>query len=171
MRPGNVISRCARGFTLPEALLASAVLATVVIAVGQAVVAGQMQGYAGAHDRRAILVAEDLLERVLALPYADPDGLSTSGPEADEAGFQTFDNSDDYDGYAEEAGALLDGAGQPYLVEGYETFRRNVTVTYETINIPGLAAAHPGLMVRVLVEDGSGRGWRLERFVPDPTGL
>ena len=64
------------GFTLPEGMLAIAVLVFIVAALTQAVVSGQMHAYDGIHQVRATSLAEAMMDEVLSKPYDDPDGAS-----------------------------------------------------------------------------------------------
>lgn len=155
------------GFTLPEVLLASAILTFTVAALAQAIVAGQMQTYAALHDARAIALAETLLDEVLALPYDDPDGASTAGPESGEVIRADFDNLDDYHGYTQSANAIVDPAGAAYP-DDYQGFTRSVNVTYGTLNITEFGGDQTGLTVTVTVSEPGGRSWTLTRWVPEP---
>jgi len=110
-----------RGLTLVECLLASVVMAVAVIAVTQAVVAGQMQTADALHRVRALELAEALMDEVLRLPYTDPDG--TGG----EVGRANFDDLADFNGFSEAATTLADAAGTAYA-SPFQVFSRSVTV-------------------------------------------
>jgi len=109
-----------RALTLVESLMAAMVLLVVVVAVSQALLAGQMQVYDAAHRARAIELAEALMDEVLRLPYADADTDN-------ETTRATFDDLDDFDGYSE-SGTLRDAAGTAYPSE-YQVFTRTVAVS------------------------------------------
>ncbi len=156
-----------RGFTLPEVLIASAILAFTVAAVSHAIVAGQMATYAALHDARAIGLAETLLDEVLALPYDDPDGASAAGPESGESDRHDFDNLDDYHAYSQAAGAIVDLADTAYPDE-FQSFTRSVTASYESLTVPTMGGSHSGLTVTVTVSEPGGRTWTLTRWIPEP---
>ncbi|MCK4659083.1 MAG: hypothetical protein KAV82_06130 [Phycisphaerae bacterium] len=154
-----------RALTLVECLLASVILAVAVVAVTQAVVAGQMQTVAALHRSRGVQLAEALMDEVLRLPYADPDG--TGG----EVGRSNFDNLEDFNGFNESPGALSDAGGTPYGTP-FQGFSRAVTVTPANggsgINVSGFGDPLPGLTVTVVVQDTAGATWTLTRFRAQP---
>ncbi len=147
-----------------ECLLASAILAFAVVAVSQAVVAGQMQTADALHRARAMELAEALMEEVLRLAYADPDGPG-------EVGRANYDNLEDFDGFSETAGTLSDVDGVAYDTP-FQGFSRSVSVVPANggsgISVTGLGSALPGLMVTVTVQDATGTSWVLTRFRAEP---
>ena len=157
------------GFTLVESMIATVVLAVIVLSVSVAVTSGQRQMYEAMHAQRAIGLAEELMESILALPYDDPDGDSSPGPEVDETSVSDFDNADDFHGYSEPAGELTDTAGLTYPSE-YQLFSREVIAQYDSHVVAGLGAPMPGLTVTVTARDQAGRTWSLTRFIPEPVG-
>ncbi|MCC6679763.1 MAG: prepilin-type N-terminal cleavage/methylation domain-containing protein [Phycisphaeraceae bacterium] len=168
MRPRS--DHCHRhngGFTLPEVLLASAVLLFIVAAFTQAVVSGQMHVYEAIHQVRATALAEAMMDEVLSKPYDDPDGASAAGPEKGEDDRDEFDNADDFDGYSEDPGAVADFAGELYG-QPYQVFSRSVAATYTTRNMLGQDI--DGLLITVIVTDQRGRTWTISRFVPQEVG-
>lgn len=159
-----------RGFTLAETLLAVSILTVAVLAVVQALTAGHFQSREAVRSARATALAEAMIERALALPYHDPDGTAASpGPDAGETTPADYDNADDYHGYTESPGNLTDAAGVAYP-PAYQAFQRRVTASYDTLNVPGLGGARPGLRITVVVENPQGRTWRIQRFIPQPQG-
>jgi hypothetical protein len=153
--------------TVAEALLASAVLAAGVVAAGAAVGAALGQASYCEQSQRAIRLAEEMVERLRAMPYRDPQGSDRLGPEPDEFGVGSFDNADDFHGLVEAPGTVADIAGRPYPRE-YQDFRRSVSAQYTTSTLPGLDVSVPGLAVTVTVTDPRGRAWTLKRFLPEP---
>ena len=149
-----------KALTLLETLIASAILTIVVVAVSQAIVAGQMQVYDALHRARALELAEALMDEVLRLPYDDPDGLA-------DAGRANFDNTDDFDAFTEAAGTLADAAGVAYEAD-YQVFSRSVTVVSGSETVSGFGDPLPGVHVTVTVQDGAGTSWVLQQFVPQP---
>ncbi len=157
---------CQKGFTLMEALLAAAILTVVSIAVSTAIVSGQSRMYDAIRAQRAMSLAEELVESIVAMPYVDPDGESSPGPEPGESGVDAFDNADDFHNYYEAPGEVTDAAGNAYG-EDYQLFTRTVSAQYESRDVPGVAAAILGLNVTVTVTDDQGQSWTLTRFIPE----
>ena len=155
-----------RGFTLVEALLASVILAMAVVALAASLGAGHMASYEADEGRRATGLAEELAEYVLALPYYDPQGHTTPGPEADEGSVAAYDNADDFDGYVDPEGPLRGLKGDPYPTE-YQVFRRSVSAQYGVVAVGGLGGVQ-GLRVVVEVRDARGRTWQVTRFIAEP---
>jgi len=153
------------GITLAESMIAATVLLIVVLAVCTAINSGGMQMYENVHSQRAISLAEELAESILALPYNDPDGPSSPGPEPGESGVSQFDNADDFHGYYEAPGELRDAAGNVYPSE-HQEFRREATAQYTSQTVTGLGTL-PGLNVTVTVRDKEDRTWVLTRFMPE----
>lgn len=154
------------GFTVAESMIAVLVLSITVAALSQAVVSGQMQGYAALHQERASMLAEELMERILALPYHDPQGAETAGPDDGEGSADLFDNMDDYDGFTEEAGELTDANGQAFAA-AFAPFSRQVTCDYQSVTLNGLGGAIDGLRITVQVQDDKGQTWTLTWFSPE----
>jgi len=161
-------ARRAGGFTLLEALFAASVLAVVVAAVTQSIVAGQMQTYDAMHSARAVALTEAMMEEILVLPYDDPEGGVVIGPDAGETTRQQFDDIDDYHGFTEAAGTLTDAEGNLYN-DLYQGFTRSVTVATGSVDVAAFGAAQNGLTITTAVQEGTtGRTWVVTRFVPEP---
>lgn len=156
-----------QAFTLVEVLIASAIIAFAVAAISQAVVSAQMQTYEALHDLRGMSLAEALVEEAIALPYADPEGASTPGPESGETTRALFDNVDDFHGFTEAAGTLTDVAGVAYPTT-FSQFSRTTTVAYGPLTIAGFTQSLNGATVTVTVTDARGSTWTASRFVPEP---
>ncbi len=154
-----------RGLTLIECLLASVILAFAVVAVSQAVVAGQMQTVDALHRARALQLAEALMDEVLRLPYTDPDG---SGGEVGRA---NFDDMADYNGFSEAAGSVSDLGGTSYGAS-FQGFSRSVSVVPANggvgISVTGFGDPLPGLTITITVQDAAGATWTLIRFRAQP---
>ena len=164
-RGGRVRVRSA-GLSLVEAMMALAVLSVAVLAVNYAVVAGQVHARTGDESMRAMDLAQDLMEEILALPYQDPDGSSVLGPEVSETNRSSFDNNDDFHGYAEAAGTLADFAGNLYGAE-VQSFTRSVSITSASESVSAFGISITGLSVTVTVTDSDGRTSTITRFVPE----
>ncbi|MEM1444511.1 MAG: prepilin-type N-terminal cleavage/methylation domain-containing protein [Planctomycetota bacterium] len=157
------------GFTLAEVLLASAILAFSAAALSQAVLSGQAHTYHALHEAKAVSLVQSTMEQVLALPYVDPDGDTTPGPDDGEIGPSFFDALDDYEGWISNAGTLTD-ANWRLLPDGYQRF--SVAVGVETRNtgtIGVLGTEADGMQVKVAVTDDRGGEWTSVRFVPETT--
>lgn len=150
-----------RAFTLIEVLIALALLGAAVIAVTQAVTAGQMQSHAALHRAHATMLAEAMIEEILSKPYGDPQPpLGSSGPRGD------FQEIGDYHGFEESPGEIADHAGRDYP-EAFQSFTRIVTVEPQTRTVP-LLGDRDGLLVTVTVADDRQGVWTVTRFVPEP---
>lgn len=156
-----------RGFSLAEVLIASAILSFVTLGIVQAVSAGQSRTLDALKRARAQALAEVLLEEILAMPYADPEGAADFGPDSGEAARSDFDNVDDYHGYLEAVDSLADHAGAVYP-NAYQSLERSVSVVAVTNSVADLGGDHTGLQVTVSVSEPGGRVWSVERFVPEP---
>lgn len=157
------------GFTLLEALMASAVLAFVVAAVAQAIAVGHRETDTVIKRLRGTALAEALMEEILSKPYNDPQGGVTPGPEAGETGRTGRDNIDDFNGFSESANTLADVQGTAYPSD-WQAFTRTATATYTTMTVSGMSATPiTGIAVTVTVtQSPGGSSWTLTRFVPAP---
>lgn len=154
--------RC-RGITIAESMLALTVLMIASVGISRAVLVGQVHAYTALDEQRAMELADELMQRISALDYLDPDGSAGSGPDVGETNALLFDNIDDYDGYVEEVGSVTDILGNA-LPEVYRQFGRSVSVVSDTRTIPALSHTQPGLTVTVTVTSSKGRTWTLTRF-------
>ncbi|QQE11042.1 prepilin-type N-terminal cleavage/methylation domain-containing protein [Planctomycetota bacterium] len=155
------------GFTLPEVLLASVILAFVVAALTQAIVSGQMQTYNALQEKRAMELAESLMEEITVLAYVDSDGSVALGPEGDENDRGDFDNLDDYHGYIQSSAGISD-IHNHLLPEVYQSYSREASVEYVTVSIPQLGGDYEGVLISITVINKDLRNWSLKRFVPKP---
>ncbi|MEM7577357.1 MAG: prepilin-type N-terminal cleavage/methylation domain-containing protein [Planctomycetota bacterium] len=155
------------GFTLAEVLLASAILAFSAAALSQAVLSGQAHTYHALHEAKAISLLQSTMEQVLALPYEDPDGDTTPGPDPGEIGPSFFDAMDDYEGWISDAGTLTDANWRP-LPQAYQRFSIAVGVAATNTGVIGvLGTDSDGVEVKVGVTDDQGQTWTAVRFVPE----
>lgn len=161
-------SRSDSGLTLMEVMFALLVLSFSVAALTQAVVSGQSHTYEAMHASRAIALAEAMIDEVLSKPYDDPDGDVTAGPDSGENNRTKFDCADDYDGYTEDIGDVVDQSLTAYP-DLYSNFGRSVTVDYVTESLPDLGGDHAGMSVTVTVTDTHGRTWTISRFIQEPS--
>ena len=138
------------GFTLTESLLASVILAMVITAITTPFTAAARNEQADGRRTVAAFLAGALMEEIISKPFADPDGLSSPGPEVGESARADFDNIDDYHGYAEAAGEILDGRGQPAGDLLAYDLTRHVTTTY--VYVDGQDVSDPANFIRIEVE-------------------
>lgn len=87
------------GFTLIEASLTTVIIGTGVLAILAAQQAYHMKNDWAQRTGTAMLLANELREMTLSLPLNDPiTGAATLGPEANEIGFASYDDIDDFAG-------------------------------------------------------------------------
>lgn len=136
-----------RGFTLIEALAASAILLAVVVSVTSAITAGQEHALEANQRIAATLAAEELLGRLIIIDYAS---LPT------------------WDGHNEPVGSMTDGTGEP-MPPCFAMVGRSVSVVTTIQSIPSLGVNVNGRQVRVQAFDADGRTLAdISRFLPEP---
>lgn len=135
-----------RAFTLLEAVIASAVLALTVLAIGAAISAAQMQALEGRKSVLAAMACSDYMSELMTLPYADIEARS---------------------GELTPVGQLdtLDGVAYP---EPYWALGRSMTAEEELMEVPGLAVMVRGLSIEVQVFDDNRVVATAEAFLPEP---
>jgi hypothetical protein len=135
------------GFTLIEALCATAILAGVVVSVAAAVSAGQLNAFEAQERIAGTLAAEELLGRLVNLPYAS---LST------------------WQGHEEEVGEMVTATGGA-LPEAFGSVGRRVTVTTSLEAIGDLGIRVRGRTVQVTSFDSTDRVLAdLRVVIPEP---
>ena len=132
------------GMTLLEALLAAVVLAMAASAVVMPYTAGARCAAQDARQTIAVNLAQDMMEEILSKSFRDPDG------EAGESGRGTWDDIDDYDGYAEQAGSICSFDGAPVSDPAAVGLSRHVSA--EGVYVSGQETSEPPTFVRVCVE-------------------
>lgn len=135
-----------RGFTLLEGLVASAVLAIVVLAVGAAVSTGRQVSVEGQKVVLGAMAADDLLAELSTQPY---------------------DTLLGYDGYEQEEGSLETLDGEAYPVS-YWNLGRSVEAVEETITLSGVGVNVLGVTLTVTSFDEHRVLASLETFIPEP---
>jgi hypothetical protein len=97
--PSIPIRRRAAAFTLMEALLATIIVGTAVLAIVAAQQAYHQQNGQAQHMGAALLLANEIREMTMHLPLRDPITSSAYwGPEPGESAVTQFDDLDDFDG-------------------------------------------------------------------------
>ncbi|MEO1236934.1 MAG: hypothetical protein AAFX76_09125 [Planctomycetota bacterium] len=150
--------RCApSGFTLVEASIATLLVGGLLVVAMNLVGASRATQAAYADRERAVLLADDLLQEVLAKPYQDPDGVVALGIEVGEtlALRASFDDTDDYDGHTESPPTDADGRS----IAGAERFTRTASVQWADPASPdNTTSSESGLKrVTVTVDLGAAR--------------
>ena len=118
------------GFTFIEALLASAILLMAITAITMPFSTAANTEQIQMRQTMAVGLAGELMEEILSKPFADPDGASSTGPETGEAVRGGFDNMDDYDGYEEGPGELVDLEGNLVDDPVAQQLSRSISATY-----------------------------------------
>lgn len=153
----NATRKACRAFTLIEALMASAILAVVVSAAILPFTCGMRSQHVESRQTIAVSLAEDLMEEIILKPFEEPgDGdtvyepESAFGPDGGESSLSSFSAIDDYDGYTESDGQVLDPAGEVITDPAVAGISRHVTVSY--VYVPGQDVTKPPRFFRVVVE-------------------
>ncbi|MEP0846588.1 MAG: hypothetical protein HRF50_07170 [Phycisphaerae bacterium] len=92
----------ARALTLAEIVVSTAIIGVVLVAALNAVGAAATASHKLNGRQHAVLLAEQLMNEILLLPYEDPVGPTKAcSPESGEDGSNrgTFDDVDDYNGF------------------------------------------------------------------------
>jgi type II secretory pathway pseudopilin PulG len=159
-----------RGFTLVEAVIATALLVLVAAAVLQPFQIAATLRDEEAHRTSATFLAEQLMEEILARPFDDPDGDSAPGPESDESTRADYDNVDDYHGHTEPAGQLTDATGEAIDDTIARDLNRSATVEYVYVDQQSGQEDPTIALVTVSVFRAGQRLVRLSRLVRAPDG-
>jgi len=137
-----------RGFTLVEAVICILLIGVALVAALRTV--GATARSSAITERRAtgMMLAHDLMSEILALPYDDPDGallgLETGELLTDRT---TFDDVDDFDGYAESP--LRDADGD--AISGFTGWERRVDVDLVKPDAPDSVRLSDGGAKRIVV--------------------
>ena len=140
-----------RGFTLVEALLAAAILAMAIMAITAPFTAATRNEQADGRRTVAVSLASEIMEEIISKPFDDPDGASAVGPETGESTRESFDNIDDYHGYRETAGNIVDGGGTLAGDPLAHDLSRQVTTTYIYVAGQDMAGSPDFIRVEVTV--------------------
>lgn len=136
-----------RGFTLLEALIASAVLALTVLAIGAAMSAAQMISLEGRKAVLGSMVCGDYMSELMTLAYDD---IEARNGEITPVGQLT----------------TIDGVAYP---ESYWALGRGVSAQEELVTIEGLGVTVRGLRIEVTAFDDDRVVAIAEAFLPEPT--
>jgi len=122
------------GFSLVETAIATVLVGGLFVVAMNMVGASRITQSRYADREQALLVAEDLLNEILAMPYEEPGGGAAFGIEVGESlNLRTsFDDTDDYHGINESPPIDRDGNAVP----GAERFVREVAVQWVELDDP-----------------------------------
>ncbi|MFN0132187.1 MAG: hypothetical protein ACKVW3_06605 [Phycisphaerales bacterium] len=136
----------ARGITLVETVLSMAVASLMLVASLNTVAAARVGQVWNTQRMAAATAASALMAEVRDMPYADPQGDRSIGPDSGELTRALFDDVDDYDGYA---AACVDRAGAALPGTARMTFA--VEVKWVEPTAPETMRASDSLLKRVTV--------------------
>lgn len=157
----SVLTACrppvsARGMVLLECLLALLILSIVILGLTCATTTGNQHLQYSDKVFRAVRLGEQLLEEIESRPY--------TGHGANRLSYHI----DDYNGFHEEPGDLMDCVGNAYGAKD-QIFSRSASISAGSHVITALEnAAIPGKTVVATVRDTDGTEWQLSRFVAEP---
>lgn len=120
--------RTRQGFTIVEATISLVIVSVVLVAALSTVGASQAMRFRSDRRSRGLLLAQDLMNEILQLPYADPDQTPVNGLEPGEGSVDrtAFDDIDDYGGWVGSPVVHVDGTA----VLNATGFTREVSVEW-----------------------------------------
>jgi len=137
--------------------MASVILAIAVTAAVMPFMCGARSQDVESRQTLAVSLAQDLMEEILTKPFEEPaDGdqlpepESRFGPDAGESSRSSYSAIDDYHGYTELAGHIVDPAGQVITDAAAAGLSRHVTVSY--VYVTGQDVTESPSFMRVVVE-------------------
>ncbi len=145
-----------RTVSLVESVVALTIVSVMLVVAVRTVAASRDTLRRTENRAIAVLLAQDLLEEALRLPYEDPNAPGGPiGPETGESGSDrtAFDDVDDYDGWSAKPPQRGDGT----KMTQYATWQRDVRVVWITTSAPVDEAAYDtgAKLVEVTVTDVS----------------
>jgi len=164
----RAISHRRRAFTALEALIAASILAFLTAAVSGALMAGRAQSKLARDTLSASFLAQSMMDEIMRLPFDDPLGYTTFGPDNTEVR-TTFDNIDDYSGYTDGSGTnvtITDLAGNA-LPDTYQVFNRAVTMQAVSSSPTNWNRTINGLLITVTVTRDGQELIKLQRIAWD----
>ncbi len=137
--------------------MASVILALTVSAAVMPFTCGMRNQQVESRQTVAVSLAEDLMEEIILKPFEEPgDGDETVelesnfGPDGGELSREDFSAIDDYDGYTEPDGQVLDPAGDIITDPVVAGISRHVTISY--VYLPGQDVGESPTFFRIAVE-------------------
>lgn len=131
------MSRTRRTISLVESVVALTIVSVILVAALNTVAASRDTTAATSRQAVNVLLAQDLLEEILSLPYEDPNVPGGPvGPEMGESGptRAAFNDVDDYDGWSSKPPERKDGTKMTQFAD----CRRDVRVVWITTSPPVL---------------------------------
>ena len=145
------------GFTLIEALMASVILAIAVAAALVPFTSGARSQDVESRQTLAVGLVQDLMEEILLKPFEEPgdsdetpETESRFGPDTGETLRSSYSAIDDYHGYEELSGQIIDPAGQVITDPAAAGLSRHITVSY--VYVTGQDVSEQPSFMRVVVE-------------------
>jgi hypothetical protein len=147
-------------------MVALAIIGGAFLAVVSTASVGHKHLYAADVEFRAVRVARDLMEEIVAKPYSDPDVPDVFGREPADTARTLFNDVNDYNGLTETAGQLRDMTGTLYPTD-HQGMSREAAVTPVAHAVVGLGSVVSGVTVTVTVrEQPKGKTWQF--IIPEP---
>jgi type II secretory pathway pseudopilin PulG len=168
-RPIGTPRRATRAFTALEALIAAAILAFLTASVSGALMAGRAQSRLARDTLSSSFLARSLMDEIMRLPFEDPHGYTTMGPDAGESSRSAFNNIDDYSGYTDGPGnvagnsPIADLAGNVYP-DVYQGFKRTVSMQAVSSTPANWGRTLNGLLIDVRVSRDGQELIKLQRI-------
>lgn len=134
------------GVTLIECVLATVILGVSIVAGLSAASGAAATNRASAQRLLASRLADEVLERALALPYSQS-GSNRIGPDAGETRPAHFNDVDDFDGWTESPPQTIAGT----TMAGLDGWNRTVTVSWVRPNAIDTQSASETGLKRVVV--------------------
>lgn len=161
-----------RGFSLAESLAASVVLAIAVLGVSGVLIAGSENARAVDDSAVCSSLARELMEEIIALPFAPPATGDVGGWSANNRNRFTYDNVADFKGY-NDASPFDMLSGRSVSPQSGRLYKREVLFEYRAtpsgaaVNTAVVAPATPADfgMVTVRVLSSGGESIALTRLV------
>lgn len=123
--PINRTPRRRRGFTLLEGLIASVILAILVLGVAGSLSAAYQQSHVVSTNATAVLLARQLADEIVSKPFSPTDTLGSGGL----ASRSLFTDVSNYNNYSDTSTSIPLLAGGSVDVTGSEAYNRSVSVT------------------------------------------
>lgn len=134
-----------KGFTLAEALLATALLSIATAGAVLPFTCGAKLQAEGIHRTVAACLADDLMQRIVVEDFDNIVGL--------------------YDGYVESEGQITDAAGNVIDQDGYARFSREVACEKVYLSQQGVIGAENFILVNVKVYYNGNKLAEVERLI------
>jgi Tfp pilus assembly protein PilV len=178
-----------RAFTLIEALMASAVLAIAVIAIGTSLSTSVGQSAVVEQDSTSLLLARQLMEEIAAKPFVDPTtgtvttnatALANAAALAATAGSSptpvraSYNDVGDYHGYTDTVDASHPATslqGKTAAVTNNRKYTRSVTVEFRSTPNGSAVTSGDLAVITVTVKSPSGRSVVITRVATNTTLL